>query len=124
MIPQSDFTSLAIQAELFDESQDTDGLTVAIYQGEISGNLLYAPVNVIPDEVAAFVAAWEASTLATSSSGHMDLDEIIAPVSQSLFEPTRRLNDFAPPKRFYRTFWKSTSKRLPALSSMQKLQTK
>jgi hypothetical protein len=44
-------------------------------------------------------------------------------VSREIFEPIRRLslNDVSsPPKPFYRTFWRSVSRRILSISSAQK----
>ncbi len=63
-----------------------------------------APVNFVTDELLAFIAEWESSTLTTTSSSDCSrLDAVSAPVSQDMFEPNRRLNGFAPPKRFDRS---------------------
>ena len=114
VMAQSDFATLAIKHELSEESQKLKDLTIAKKEGEIS----YVPVNIIPEEVSAFIAAWEVSTLTTMSpSWDMSFDSALVPYSQDRFEPARRLNDFAPPKRFYRRFWSSLSRRILAFSS-------
>jgi hypothetical protein len=56
-------------------------------------------------------------TPTTSPADCMDLDEVSVPVSMEIFEPIRRLDCFAPPKRFYRTFWRSMAGRILELSS-------
>ncbi len=81
----------------------------------------YVPVNFISDEVYALIAAWEASSLATSSDG-IDIENASVPLvsaSRNNIEPTRHIDDFTPPKRFYRTFWSSISKRIIASSRSQ-----
>ncbi len=58
------------------------------------------------------------TTSPTDSTDCMELDEVsVAPVSKEIFEPIRRLDCFAPPKRFYRTFWRSMAGRILKSSS-------
>ena len=113
---QPDFATLAVKDELSDESQKTNETAIRENEGCIS----CVTVNFIPEEVCAFIAAWDASTLTTSSSSSdMTLGSASVPFSQHNYEPARRLNAFAPPKRFYRTFWRSVSRRILALSKAQ-----
>jgi hypothetical protein len=114
---QSDFVSLAIENEL---AVELAVLTTTQNKKKFSSDP-YVPVNFIPGEVFAFIAAWEEASTSTAptSSTFVNQDESLVAVSRSVFEPFRRVNDFAPPKRFYRTFWRSVSKRILALSSMQ-----
>ena len=51
----------------------------------------------------------------------MDVDT--APILHQVVEPVRRLRSFAPPKRFFRSFWRAAARRLLALSSAQKPRT-
>ena len=46
------------------------------------------------------------------SMNAMDLDAPSPAVDQSMYEPTRREGCSGPPKRFFRTFWRSTAMRL------------
>ena len=122
---QSNFTSLAVRVHDESESQHAYVAKVCIHlnknaalttdvkcEADCMSNV-YVPVNFIPDEVFAFLAAWDASHISkTSSPDGMELDTASLPASQDMFEPTRRLNDFAPPKRFYRTFWRSMARRV------------
>jgi hypothetical protein len=131
---QSDFASLAIQTELVNESFNTnESEAISIAYGNLHASQtdeksndtktsdVCIPVNFIPDEVLAFIADWE-STKSTSlcPCDRMALIPVI-PVSQNGFEPVRRLADIAspiaPPKLFYRTFWRSVTRRIVALSS-------
>ena len=74
--------------------------------------------NCISNALYGFVGEWEVPTMnLMSSSDGMDIDA--ASISKEMFEPTRRVTDFAPPKRFYRIFWRSASRRILALSSSQ-----
>ena len=65
------------------------------------------PVSCISVEVA---ASWP---MTTNSMVAGAVSELLALDS---FEPTRCLQDLSPPKKFYRTFWRSVSNRLVALS--------
>ncbi len=124
---QSDFASLAVQyarAEEVLESGKTEvhGFPECKQQradlqhsksedspsiGDVSNDVITDALDALYD----FVAAWEADC--------MNIDENAASVSQSIFEPVRRVKDFAPPKRFFRTFWRSTSRRVLAFSRAQ-----
>ena len=116
IMAQPDFATLAIKDELSDERQNHKEFSIRANEGCIS----YVPVNFIPEEVCAFIAAWDASTLTfSSSSSDTTLGSASVPFSQHDYEPARRQNDFAPPKRFYRTFWRSVSRRILALSKAQ-----
>ena len=86
--------------------------------------LSYVPDNLISAEVYGLIAAWEASTLTTPSLADcMELDVASVSVSQTMFEPLRCPNDSAPPKRFYRTFWRSAARRILELSNTQPMET-
>jgi hypothetical protein len=118
MISQSDFASLAIENELADERAV---LTITQNEANFSSDP-YVSVNFIPDEVFSFIAEWETSTsTAPTPPACVNLDNVLFPVSTSVFEPPRRLNDFAPPKRFYRTFWRSVSRRILQMASTQRM---
>jgi hypothetical protein len=124
---QSDFELLALQNEHIEDSSDSNvdvivnSQKVERTQSEVEGKTSkesYVPVNFISDAVYDLIAAWEASSLATSFDG-MDLDVSSVPLesaSQLIIEPARHVNDVSPPKRFYRTFWSSVSKRILASS--------
>ena len=55
----------------------------------------------------------------TSPIDKMELDEPLVSIIDDMFEPVRTLKVFAPPKRFHRTFWRSASRRMLALSKNQ-----
>jgi hypothetical protein len=128
---QADFASLAIRTELADESFDTkatDASDIAVGKqhdvqtyaenGKKTASEVYVPVNYIPDEVLIFIEAWESANWSSKSPcDSMVLDEVSISVSQDMFEPTRSVKVIAPPKRFYRTFWRSITRRIIALSS-------
>ena len=113
---QSDFASLAVQCGVSDASLDT---CVAEVLSVTTSNfdMWYAKYEDMPlMGMYSTSAAYEQSTLTTESpSDGMDLDA--APVPQDIYEPARRLNDFVPPKRFFRTFWRSAARRILAMSS-------
>ncbi len=132
---QSDFASLAIQAELVNKSSySSESEAISIAHGNLHASQTveksndtttsdaYIPVNFIPDEVLAFIEAWE-STKSTSlcPCDHRDHVGALIPVSQNGLEPVRHLAEIAPriapPKLFYRTFWTSVTRRILALSS-------
>ena len=134
---QSDFTSLAASAkiDLADEFLSADmaefSRTAGITEGAVSmvkssdgepTEVDLNPVNFTPVEVHALITGWHASTsIAYGPSDGMELESASLPVSQAVFEPTRHLHDFAPPKRFYRTYWTSAARRLLALSSAHRV---
>lgn len=80
-----------------------------------STNDVYVPENDIPDEVLSLIAAWESSNLTFS---RMDSSVSSAPAVICMLEPAACAH-FKPPKRFFRTFWRSISRRILALSSTQ-----
>ena len=76
----------------------------------------YVPENFINDEMYAFLAAWDESQarkreLAAGAGGVSAPMDIVADID---FEPVRclGLTGLAPPKLFYRTFWRSITRRL------------
>ncbi len=113
-MPQSDFASLAIQSTLADESiraTEVYGLSVSkpsIVSNHSKDDKLNVPVF---DKNCMVMAECESSSL-TSSSDHMDLDFVSERNFEDMFEPARPLKEFVPPKRFYRTFWRSLSMRM------------
>jgi hypothetical protein len=131
IMSQSDFASLAVRFEIPDEDLHSNGAEAKMISASKQSVLPshardeenapmeeYTAVNFIPEEVYAFFAAREASNLiTTSASDRLDLDAVSAPDSQNLFEPPRRLKAPAPPKRFFRTFWRSAARRILALSN-------
>ena len=81
----------------------------------------YVPVNYIPEEVYAMIKTWElkhkdrmavfdstSQTGATSSSNAPMIDNY-EPID---YDPLRTCSQSAPPKRFYRTFWRSAARRM------------
>jgi hypothetical protein len=79
---------------------------------------IYVPINFIPDEAYALIAAFEASFVHEPIQADlMDIDTASLPSSNHLESGESCLND--PPKRYYRTFWKSASRRIIALKSIE-----
>jgi hypothetical protein len=126
---QSDFEFLAVQNELADERLSSKAPSVENAYGgkqsvfltqdqtkENTSKKMYAQIH-INDEVHALIATSETSNLVTATLfDSMDLDVAMPPVSQSIFDPIRRLDNVSPPKRYYRTFWRSVSRRILAMS--------
>jgi hypothetical protein len=81
-------------------------------------NEIYRPVNFIPDEVYELIRNWEVAYLKQQESIQaidlMDTDMSgDSRPSENIFEPTRLMPvSEAPPKRFYRTFWRSVTRRI------------
>ena len=73
----------------------------------------YVPVNYICDEALAIISAWEAAYQANAGC-------IATDISNAIYEPSRTtgfiVDSSKPPKRFYRTFWRSVTRRLVQLS--------
>ena len=66
----------------------------------------YVPDNVIHLEACALIAAWEAFNSTAISLNHMDITDApgdVVPIIDS---------GLAPPKRYFRTFWRSLSRRV------------
>ena len=118
---QSDFTLLAVQCnrsdamlETYDsEVYDTLKMDTSTEQRAKTHTLMGAgdvSLNIL----------WKPPTVQETSLESMDIET--APIFQPVVEPVRRMreNNMTPPKRFFRTFWRSASKRILALSSAQK----
>jgi hypothetical protein len=126
---QTDFTCLSVPHLQFESCQhdatDHDaysrgGSSSSVKSAEMEQDP-YVPVNYISPEACALLAAAEASA-ARCAEAYMDASvvNIIAnyPYSRMLCEmdgyrdPQRTLTSMAPPKKFYRTFWRSIAMRL------------
>ncbi len=79
---------------------------------------MFCPVNFIPAEVYELIRTWELAHLQEheliQAVDFMDTDSLSeSQSSESVLQPNSLMPAFeAPPKRFYRTFWKSRAKRL------------
>ncbi len=67
----------------------------------------YVPVNYICPEVYALIAAWESASKQVHSTGTSTPKAVL--MKNSLQSPCSAA---VPPKRFFRTFWKSLSRKL------------
>jgi hypothetical protein len=78
---------------------------------------IYRPENFIPDEVYAMIRIWEQSLLKqkeqTLSFNSMDTDSSTDfRANEDSLDPMQWMSESEPPpKRFYRTFWKSVTQR-------------
>ena len=116
-MPQSDFAWSAIQHALaedilhrYDEAAE-NGVSVSQKAKEYDKTLSTTPVPVT------FTSDALVTSKSTSSVDHMDIDENLVSIMDDMFEPIRTIKELAPPKRFYRTFWRSLSRRILALSN-------
>jgi hypothetical protein len=79
---------------------------------------MYCPVNFIPGEVYDMIRTWETSYLKQQETYHavnsMDTESIAYPQCSGIdLETMRCIPEFAPPpKRFFRTFWRSVARRM------------
>ena len=103
---QKDFDSLT-----FSDSLQHDSIfDREAFSGDIVPNDAYVLVHEFSDEIRSYLAAAEAAFMkrATSSHGTENVDSVTA----HTYEPLRPMTDPAPPKRFYRTFWRSIARRV------------
>ena len=110
---QNDFSSLALAKQYEPDLTTTD---LSSKQSTCSGAGDYIPVNFIPDEVLMMLKAWETTQLSRlelqGASGATSQDvSTAAQDDQEAYEPLRYITDGAPPKRFFRTFWRSVARR-------------
>ena len=73
------------------------------------------PVNFIPEEVFAMIKAWELKRRDLMEvSDSMSVSRAASSETLRLedYEPLRVCTQAAPPKRFYRTFWRSAARRV------------
>ena len=99
---QDNFDSLIIAGESDVVMLDTDGPVHLSYSDDQVGTQddNYVPVNLIPDEVRAMIKAWQ-----LQKREKMEVSTIGAPTLE-IHEPLRTCSQTAPPKRFFRTFWR------------------
>jgi hypothetical protein len=131
LLAQDDFTCLDLAAGQDAERQpidDFEGFTSIERGGSVyslksepacDANEMYHPVNFIPDEVYELIRSWELAHLKSHASIHaihsMDIEqESVTESSGSVFEPMRfkTVAVAPPPKRFFRTFWQSVTRRI------------
>ena len=117
---QNDFHFLTL-AEQSDEQRSDTSLLLS----PLASNLLtcgveddYVPVNFISEEVLAMIKGWQLgyqkrqelkeASVATS----MEIEPASFTAAANHDEPMRCIPNAAPPKRFYRTFWKGVTRRM------------
>ncbi len=73
----------------------------------------YVPLNYINNEAYALLAAYEAQAAHHEVSDNVgeSMDLVVLSTS-NMYEPERIMRRLAPPKRFYRTYWRSISRRM------------
>jgi hypothetical protein len=73
----------------------------------------YVPVNHISHEAYTWLAAAEARAAHRGVTENLgEPMELVLPSTPSTYEPERILPNSAPPKRFFRTFWRSITLRM------------
>ena len=104
---QDDFDSLFIAGEANSSMLDAmPQVNSAHSDGKIGMEVdNYVPVNLLPEEVRAMIKAWELER------EKMEVSATDAPALED-YEPLRTCSQTAPPKRFFRTFWRSVTRRL------------
>ena len=122
---QSDFTLLAVQClnarrqPNVSEVYASFRIDTAAEQRAKTESLMGAREVSLSNIFGAVLHTAHETSLETMES--MDVDT--AAILQQVVEPVRRLRSFAPPKRFFRSFWRAAARRLLALSSAQKPRT-
>ncbi len=113
---QNDFSSLALSRQC---DADLPLNSVISKQNICFGDDDYVPVNFISEEVRAMIKTWELARQKqlelqeASSTTSIDGSTVVRNhASQEIHEPIRCITDGAPPKRFYRTFWRSIARQL------------
>ncbi len=110
MPSQSDFMTLAVESNSTDENKHASEVFVLnsrcaalidVKDGKSNSCDEEGSGNFIPDEVYTFMAACKSSKLTTKDLPD-DQKSVKVPVIEDMFEPDRRMNDFAAPMRFKR----------------------
>jgi hypothetical protein len=115
---QPDFSALTVHCELSDANLDS-------FQPDVKFISVKKQKSEMQDEDIATmdvdglheVAADCGQPNFTSEFSSYSIDIAASSMQQSKFEPSRRIKAFTPPKRFYRTFWRSAAVRIVALAS-------
>uniref|UniRef100_A0A7S0MKX0 Uncharacterized protein n=1 Tax=Cryptomonas curvata TaxID=233186 RepID=A0A7S0MKX0_9CRYP len=139
LLAQDDFSCLELATCPDAESQSLDyyaGLTTVERAGSgdssksesaCGADEIYLPVNFIPDEVYELIRNWELAYLQQhepiQANDFMDTESSTDPrSSESIFEPMRLMSvSEPPPKRFFRTFWRSVTRRILRLEKQSAL---
>jgi hypothetical protein len=114
---QPDFASLAVQVEQSDASLGDNDTGVSGHSVNKRKAVLQHVEDTSSIQMDGLYKRIVFEEPSIPSSNRMELDAV--PVYQDMFEPSRRLQEFSPPKRFYRTFWRSAASRILALSLSQ-----
>mmetsp|Transcript_4643 Transcript_4643/g.10278 ORF Transcript_4643/g.10278 Transcript_4643/m.10278 type:complete len:159 (-) Transcript_4643:78-554(-) len=139
-LSQDDFNCLELAAGHDAESQPVDfcdGLKNIERAGSVESlkfesacevDEIFCPVNFIPDEVYKLIENWELAYMQRQDSipavDSMDTESCRDSwSSESIFEPIRcmSVSQAPPPKRFYRTFWRSVTRRIVQLEKQSTL---
>ena len=127
-LPQDDFRSLALAATSEDESSQqlgnyywstpVEGAGSGGSPKSVAASVNYRPAIFISDEMQEMIWNWEHSYPSqqemTCNAESMDSEPITTSI-ESVFEPVRPMLGSSlppPPKRFYRTFWRSLTLRI------------
>ena len=114
---QNDFDSLAMPCQSDDLILDPHHGLKSSSSDRKTADDDYVPVNFIPEAVYAMIQAWEMKRHDLMEvSGSMSLSAAVSSSTDTLrledYEPLRVCAQAAPPKRFYRTFWRSVARRV------------
>jgi hypothetical protein len=134
LLAQDDFSSLGLAAT----GQDADGQALDIFHefstadragsagsrksdATCEADEIYHPVNFIPEEVYEMIRNWESSYIKQQEIAQavdsMDMESFTnSQARESYYEPMRcmleSVESAPPPKRFFRTFWRSLTRRV------------
>ncbi len=111
-----DLQSVACTPDAFDQ----DALSSSASSNSVNPekSVSYVPDNYICPEAYAFLAAAEVSAARSAlDAGFIDIDvdgglSALDSASDGMYDHDGLLSRMEPPKKFYRTFWKSVSRRL------------
>ena len=128
LLAQDDFSSLELQDAHCQSLDKHDFITVeragsghslkAASQPTLEADEMIHPVNFIPDEVYDLIKNWELAHQKKQELNHavdsMETESLTDfRRSESIFETLQYVSESAPPpKRFYRTFWRSVTRRI------------
>jgi hypothetical protein len=124
LLAQDDFSALGLAAGKYTNSHspnDYHEFTAgdlpsggSLSESACGADEIYRPVNFIPDEVYEMIWTWEISCLKqrelASAVDSMEIDSFSNSRSSDI--DYQSIPEFAPPKRFFRTFWRSLTRRL------------
>ncbi len=120
LLAQDDFSSLELAAGPIAEKQSLDDFHgFATFERAGTGNSMKSestceadqsicPVHFVSDEVYELIRNWE-----LTYSKQQEINYVGSMNDVVQYDPMRCMSDFAPPpKRFYRTFWRSVTRRI------------